>query len=106
MNILASKENEIVLKEDRVRKHTEARDVEELKLDQAERKLIQKIDEITNIRNDIQKIKHARDHYENSRRRYSADLNRLKKERDEIRMLLNSQMDTGCTVEEIQSDEE
>ena len=63
MNILASKENEIVLKEDRVKKHTEARDVEKLKLDQAERKLIKKIDEITNIRNDIQKIKHARDHY-------------------------------------------
>ena len=62
--ILDKQEKEVLDKIIRVHKHTEARDREEKRLKEANQKLMEKIDEITKIREDIQKAEAARDHYE------------------------------------------
>ena len=86
--ILDKQEKEVLDKIIRVHKHTEARDREEKRLKEANQKLMEKIDEITKIREDIQKAEAARDHYEKKRQEYSMDLRQLEEDRDNTKVEL------------------
>lgn len=91
-------ENQRLLKcEDHIETYNEQlqkvqEDIEALGLDDdALKKRVEKQKEaITQIGEDIQKAQNSKDHYEKARKKYSDDLKRLKKEWDEIEVLVKS----------------